>query len=141
DLSQQKRHAEISAVLEAVPVGVIIAKDAECRNMSGNRMAYELLRLPSASNVSRSALELEKRKSWREVKDGREIPARELPMQTAARTGRRVHDYEFDMLFDDGVYRSWLGNAVPLFDETGQPRGAVGAFIDITERRRTLEAL
>src|ERR1019366_3000710 len=109
--------------------------------MVGNRMAYELLRMPSASNVSQSALEFEKPKAWREVRDGRDIPPRELPMQTAARTGKRVHDCEFDMLFDDGVYRCWLGNAVPLFDETGQPRGAVGAFIDITERRRGAEAL
>jgi light-regulated signal transduction histidine kinase (bacteriophytochrome) len=62
-------------------------------------------------------------------------------MQVAARTGRRVSDYEFDMLFDDGVCRCWLGSAVPLFDETGQPHGAVGAFMDTTERRRTSEAL
>ena len=141
DLSDQKRYAEIAAVLEAVPVGVFIAKDAECQSISGNRMAYELLRIPPASNGSESALELEKPKSWREVKDGRDIPTEELPMQTAVRTGRCVYDYEFDMLFDDGAYRCWLGNAVPLFDETGQPRGAVGAFIDITERRRTAEAL
>jgi len=141
DLSEQKRYAEIAAVLEAVPVGVFIAQDSGCKSMLGNRMAHELLRRPSVSNVSKSALDLEKAKAWREVKDGSDIPARDLPMQTAARTGRRVSDYEFDMLFDDGVYRSWLGNAVPLFDETGQPRGAVGAFIDITERRRTAEAL
>jgi PAS domain S-box-containing protein len=31
DLSEQKRHEEIVAVLEAVPVGVFIAQDAECR--------------------------------------------------------------------------------------------------------------
>jgi signal transduction histidine kinase len=141
DLSDQKRYAEIAAVLEAVPVGVLIAQDAECRSILGNRMAYELLRVPPASNVSKSTLELEKPKTWREVKDGKNIPPEELPMQTAARTGRRVYDCEFDILFDDGVYRSWLGNAVPLFDKTGQSRGAVGAFIDITERRRTAEAL
>jgi signal transduction histidine kinase len=141
DLSDQKRYAEIAAVLEAVPVGVLIAQDAECKSMLGNRTAYELLRMPPARTVSRSVLELEKAKTWREVKEGRDIPPEELPMQIAARTGKRVHDYEFDMLFDDGVYRSWLGNAVPLFDPTGQSRGAVGAFIDITERRRTSEAL
>ena len=72
--------------------------------------------MPPSSNVSKSALELEKPKTWREVKDGKNIPPEELPMQTAAPTGRRVYDYEFDILFDDGVYRSWLGNAVPLFE-------------------------
>ncbi len=140
DLSDQKHYAEIAAVLEAVPVGVFIAQDAECRSILGNRMAYELLRVPPASNVSKSA-ELEKPRTWREVRDGRDIPPEELPMQTAARTGRRVRDNEFDILFDDGVYRCWLGNAVPLFDETGRSRGAVGAFIDITERRQAAETL
>jgi signal transduction histidine kinase len=141
DLSDQKSHAEIAAVLEAVPVGVFIAQDTECRSMLGNRKAYELLRVPPASNVSKSGLELEKPKTWREIKDGRDIPPEELPMQVAARTGKRVVDYEFDILFDDGAYRSWLGNAMPLFDQTGQSRGAVGTFIDITERKRTAEAL
>lgn len=78
---------------------------------------------------------------WRAVKDGRDIPTEELPMRLAARTGKRVRDYELDLLFDDGVCRCWLGDAVPLFDQTGQSRGAVGAFIDITQRRRTAEAL
>ena len=33
------------------------------------------------------------------------------------------------------------GNASPLFDEEGQPRGAVGAFLDVTEWRRVEAAL
>jgi signal transduction histidine kinase len=141
DLSDQKRNAEIAAVLEAVPVGVFITKDVGCRSMLGNRMAYEMLRMPAASNDLKLQRALENPKTWREIKDGRDIPFEDLPMQVAARTGRRVYDYEFDMLFDDGVCRCWLGSAVPLFDETGQSRGAVGAFTDVTERRRTLEAL
>ena len=141
DLSEQKRYEEIVAVMEAVPVGVFIAQDAECRMMAGNRTAYELLRMPSEANVSRSAFESERPKSWREVKDGRDIPAEELPMQIAARTGQPVYGYEFDVVFDDGTYRCWLGNAVPLFDENRRSRGAVGAFVDITERKQAGEAL
>jgi len=141
DLSEQKRYEEIAAVLEAVPAGVFIAHDAQCRSIVGNRMAHELLRMPSTQNVSSTAPELGEQKNWREVKDGRDVPGEELPMQTAARTGEQVHDYEFDMVFDDGTYRCWLGNAVPLFDETRRPRGAVGAFVDITERKQAAEAL
>jgi signal transduction histidine kinase len=140
-LSAQKQYEEIVAVMEAVPVGVFIARDPECRKMVGNRMAYELLRVPAGASVSQSATEPEPRKTWREVRDGRDIPAEELPMQMAARSGQPVHDYEFDMMFDDGTSRSWLGNAVPLFDETHQSRGAVGTFADITERKRAEEAL
>ena len=141
DLSQQKRYTEMAAVLEAVPVGVLIAQDKDCLNIVGNRMAYEMLRVPPAMPGTRPVLALEKAKGWREVKDGRDIPNAELPMVVAARTGQRVFNYEFDMLFDDGVYQSWLANAVPLFDENGVVRGAVATGVDITERRRTAEAL
>jgi PAS domain S-box-containing protein len=141
DLSAQKRYDEIVAVMDAVPVGVFIARDAECRRMVGNRKAYELLRVPGGASVSESAPECETPKTWREVRDGRDIPAGELPMQTAARSGQPVHDYEFDMVFDDGASRCWLGNAVPLFDETRRSRGAVGTFVDITDRKRAGEAL
>ena len=141
DLSAQKRYEEIVAVMEAVPVGVFIAHDAECRRMVGNRMAYELLRVPGGASVSESAPERETPKTWREVRDGIDIPDRELPMQMAARSGQPVHDYEFDMVFDDGTSQCWLCNAVPLFDETRQSRGAVGTFADITDRKRAREAL
>jgi PAS domain S-box-containing protein len=141
DLSAQKRYEDLFAVMQTVPAGIFIAQDAECRRIVGNRMAHELLRLPPASNASSSALELEKSKSWREVKDGRGIPTEELPMQTAARTGEPVYDYELDVVFDDGTCRRWLGNAVPLFNETLRSRGAVSAFVDITERKRAEEAL
>lgn len=141
DLSDQKRYSEIAAVLDAVPAGVFIANDAECQSIRGNRAAYELLRTAGTGNVSRSVEGPVEARHWHEMKDGREIPVEDLPMQRAARTGQSVRDFEFEMQFDDGVCRSWLGNAVPLFDETGKPRGAVGSFIDFTERRRTAEAL
>lgn len=141
DLSAQKRYEEMVAIMEAVPVGVFIAQDAECRKMIGNRMAYELMRVPVGATVAESAPVREMRKTGREVRDGRDIPAGELPMQMAARYGQTVHDFEFDMVFDDGSSRCWLGNAVPLFDETRRSRGAVGTFVDITDRKRAGEAL
>jgi signal transduction histidine kinase/CheY-like chemotaxis protein len=141
DLSEQKRNEELGAIMEAVPVVVAIARDAECRNIVGNRMAYKLLGIPYASNFSKTAPEDEKPKSWQEMRDGRKIPPEDLPMQKAARTGQPVYDYGFDLVFDDGSAQSWLGNAVPLFDESGRSRGAVGAFVEISEHKRTEEQL
>jgi two-component system, cell cycle sensor histidine kinase and response regulator CckA len=139
--SERRRAAEMEAIMEAVPAVVSIARDAECREIIGNRMAYEQLRLPLAVNFSKSAPEEERPKNWREVKDGHDIPTEELPMQMAARTGKAVHDYEFDIVFNDGTARCWLGNTVPLFDDSGNSRGAVGVFVDITERKRAEERL
>jgi len=141
DLSEQKRNQEIAAVMEAVPAAVFIAHDVECRDIRGNRMAYRLLGSPHGSNVAESAPEYDAPGRWRAKKDGRRIPPEELPMQTAARSGEPVHDYELDVILDDGTSRCWLGNAVPLFDETGRSHGAVGAFVDITERKRGEERL
>ena len=141
DLSAQKRYEEIVAVMEAVPVGVFISRDRECLRVIGNHAAYDLLRLPAGAEISAPMAERELLRSWREVRNGLDIPAGDLPMQVAARTGETVHDCEFDMVFDDGTSRSWLGNAVPLFNEARQTRGAVGVFVDITDRKRAAEAL
>ena len=46
-----------------------------------------------------------------------------------------------DFVFEDGVTLNILGNVVPLLDESGRPRGAVGTFLDITERKRAEDAL
>jgi signal transduction histidine kinase len=138
DLSAQKRYEEIVAVMEAVPVGVFIARDTECRKVVGNHAAYELLRLPASSAPM---AERELVRSWRKVRDGHDIPTEDLPMQVAARTGEPVHDSEFDIVFDDGTSRCWLANAVPLFNEALQTRGAVGVYVDITDRKRAAEAL
>jgi light-regulated signal transduction histidine kinase (bacteriophytochrome) len=78
---------------------------------------------------------------WRYIKDGKEIPNEDLPLVSAARTGKRVDDFEVEVLFDDGDSLCLLGNAVPLFDKAGQPSGAVGAFVDITERRQVEESM
>jgi two-component system, cell cycle sensor histidine kinase and response regulator CckA len=133
---ERNRAAEWEGIMEAVPVAVTIARDPQCREILGNRMAYKLLGLPYGVNISKTAPEGEGHRRWRELKDGREIPIDELPMQSAARKGQAVHAYEFELAFADGTSQVWFGNAVPLLDEFKQSRGAIGAFVDITERKR-----
>jgi signal transduction histidine kinase/CheY-like chemotaxis protein len=66
------------------------------------------------------------------MRDGVEIPGDELPMQVAARTGREVHDFEIDLVFEDGHVLHLLASAAPLFDADGKLRGAIGVHTDIT---------
>ena len=134
---EQARAAELEAILDAVPALVWISRDPECREMTGSQYGYEFLRLGKDANLSKSAPEGDLAiQHFRNFKDGREIPSNELPMQIAAEKGIKSEDYEFDIVFDDGSARSLLGNVIPLFDRNGSPRGAVGAFVDITERKR-----
>jgi PAS domain-containing protein len=82
----------------------------------------------------------ERRQTFRAFKDGCELTAEELPSQIAAK-GRYLRDFEFDVLLKDGTLRRLLGNATPLFDSAGNPRGSVCAFMDVTERKSAEEAL
>jgi PAS domain S-box-containing protein len=70
------------------------------------------------------------------MRDGRELPPDERPVQAAARHGKELRDVELDLVFSDGTTRHLLGNATPILDASGAPAGAVAAFIDVTERRR-----
>ena len=137
----QARAEELAVILDAVPGMALIARDPACRKITGSRVAYELLRLPYGANISKSAPEGERPSNFRIIKDGRELSPRELPVQKAAATGQEVRDSEITLVFDDGRSRDIFGNAVPLLDQKGEVRGAVGVFVDITERKRAEEAL
>jgi signal transduction histidine kinase len=129
------RDAELAAIMDVVPAVTFITRDPECQRMTTNRAGHDLLRLPPGTNTSKSIPENERASNYRILRDGRELSPDELPMQLAA-AGREIRDCEYTIAFDDGSSRSVFGNAVPLLDDRGEVRGAVGAFIDITERKR-----
>jgi PAS domain S-box-containing protein len=139
--SHRARLAELQAVLDTVPAAVWIARDPHGDRIDANRFGAELLRRPGGSNMSVTAPPGERPTGFRPMKDGRELSPDQLPIQAAARFGREIRDFELDLAFDDGTLLHLLGNAAPVRDESGAPRGSVGAFIDITDRKRSERAL
>ena len=137
---ERVRAEELKTILDAVPAVVWIASDPESRQIAGNRPSYELLRLPEGVNASMSAPEGERPINYRVIKQGRELKPEEMPVQLAAK-GEVLRDFEFGVEFTDGTVRHLLGNACPLYDAEGQPRGSVAAFIDITERKAMQDKL
>ena len=134
-MEAEARAEELSAILDAAPGMTLIARDPKCRVMTGGRVTYDILRLPYGVNLSKSGPKSERPFNFRVFKNRREVPAYELPVQKSATSGREIRDSELTIVFDNGDSRDFLGNAAPLLTPEGKVRGAVGVFIDITERK------
>ena len=52
-----------------------------------------------------------------------------------------MRNYEEEIRFDDGQVVHVYGNAVPLRDPSGEPRGAIGAFVDVTRLKQAEAAM
>lgn len=141
-LNATVRHGleELQTLMQVLPVGILLARDRSCTSITMNSAGAAMLRLPEGANASKTGLEAETL-PFRVMKEGREIPHHDLPMQRAARTGQPVLGEETDILFSDGTVRNLYEYALPLYDEAGGVRGCVGVFVDMTDRKRAEQAL
>jgi signal transduction histidine kinase/ActR/RegA family two-component response regulator len=135
------RTAELTALTESVPAAVWIAHDRECRLITGNSTAHEIMRISTGINHSLTAPPFEQPANVTILKNGIAVPETELPLQLAAATGVEIREAELTLVFADGTATHILGNAVPLRGADGAIRGAVGAFVDISQRGEAEEAL
>ena len=136
----QQRELEFNSLVRLTPIGIGIAEDPECRRIRVNPAMAAMLRIGVNDNASLTAPP-EQRPSFKIFKDGVPVAAEDLPLQKAARLGTEVRDVELDVLHDDGSRVSLYRSAMPLFDDEGKTRGAIGAFLDISEIRRSEKAL
>lgn len=136
----QRREREFETLFRMSPIGIGIAADPECRHITVNPAFAETLRIRTTDNASLSAPPGE-RPAFVVTRDGAPVAADDLPLQVAARTGVEVRDVELDVDHADGTRVSLYEYAVPLFDDEGRVSGAIGAFLDITARRRAEGAL
>ena len=137
---RHRRVTDMRTLLDVTPIGITIAEDPECRSIRVNRSFAHLLRIDPDANLSLALLNREP-PLFRILRDGKELPPGELPIQFAAARGIEVRDAEIDLVFPDGKVVNLFGHAAPLLDEQGRSRGAVGAFLDITERKNAQERL
>ncbi len=137
ELQQQlrERAEELEAVMHNLPAYLWMAHDAACRRITGNPQAAALLNTGTDANMSASSLQAGER-PFQEMINGRPAQAHELPLQRAASSGQPVPLTELQLVFDDGSRRELRGGAAPLFDAAGRVRGAVSAFVDITDLRQ-----
>jgi PAS domain S-box-containing protein len=133
----ERARADLEAVLAVVPVGIGIARDAECREIRVNPAFAAQLGIRADVNASKSGAGSETL-PFTVQQGGRPVTPDELPMQRAAREGVTLRDLEYDVVHADGRVVRLLEYAAPLFDGAGAVRGAVGAVVDVTERAELL---
>ncbi|MEB3178441.1 MAG: PAS domain S-box protein [Nostocaceae cyanobacterium] len=135
----ERRVGELQTLLDVIPIGVAIARDPQCQFIGVNPVLAKLLQLPPGGNASRSAPP-EEMPTYKIYRNGTEVPVPELPMQYAAHCGIEILNQELDLVVGESKDTiKLLASATPLFDEGGNPRGSIGAFLDITERKRIEE--
>lgn len=134
----ERRGAELDAVMETVPVAVWLAHDLEARRITGSRRAAEMLRLGPRAAEALTAPEGEWLGHISLLRDNKEVSAKDMPLRRAAR-GETVQGEEFRVVFDNGAFFDVLISAATVRDAEGRPTGAVGAGMDITERKRAEE--
>jgi PAS domain S-box-containing protein len=141
ELRERERAAELDAVLRATPTPIWISHDPDCRQVTGNPASYRLLHTSEGENVSATPSQPLTR-TFREYQNDVPLAGNELPLQQAAASGRDIIGSELTIVFDDnGEIRHLYGNASPVLDTSGKVRGAVAAFMDITDLKRSHDEL
>jgi signal transduction histidine kinase/ActR/RegA family two-component response regulator len=137
--SLERREAELKTILDIFPAefAVAMADDPSCEFIHVNASFARLLGIPPGTNAALNADPGSPK--YRVFSAGRELTPAEMPLPRAAQQGLFVRDVELEIERADGSRVTMIGHAAPLFDEHGKTRGAIGAFLDVTERKRAEE--
>ena len=116
---------EFETLFASSPIGLAFAQDPQCRVVLHNAAMDELFGV-LAAHVTGAVQVLHR---------GRLLERAEQPLQRAASLGESVPLTELEVRSEGGATTWVLANAVPLRGPAGQPRGAIGAVVDITEAK------
>jgi signal transduction histidine kinase/CheY-like chemotaxis protein len=118
---------EFETLFRSSPLGLAFAQDSNCSVVLQN-VAMNRLFPPSQGGEPLATRP-------RILQDGMTLEKDQLPLQRAARAGETVHSVELEIRVAGQAPTFVLASATPLWDSQGRPRGAIGAVIDITERK------
>jgi len=128
------QHELLEAVLQQMPVGVIVAKAPDGRPMVCNEQAERLL------GRSLLAAFLDGPPQARGFHaDGSLYDSNEWPLFRSLKSGERIKDEEIVVHQPDGTKMVVLISSSPVLDRTGRVFSAVNSFEDITDRKRHQE--
>ncbi|HEY9296168.1 MAG TPA: PAS domain S-box protein, partial [Phormidium sp.] len=131
----QNRITELQTLFEVIPIGILISNDPEFKQVRANPAFAKILGTAINGNAS-STPAGSSTPNYKIFSNGKELSPEETPLRYAAIHNANLEGVEVDILRSDGVWFNLYGYASPLLDQQGKPRGAVGAFLDISDRKR-----
>jgi PAS domain S-box-containing protein len=134
----RKGEERYRSVIAAMQDGILIL-DADGSIRACNGSAERILGLSADQIIGRTALD----PRWRAIhEDGSSFPGETFPVAVTLRTGQPCSNIIMGVYKPDGAL-TWISiNSEPLFEaDSATLGGVVASFEDITERRRTEEAL
>ena len=131
----EQRVAELETIMQVLPVGVAVAEDPECQQITGNAALSDLLGVKQGDNIA-SVGAGGGDVPFEIYQQGVRLESDALPLQQSAKTGQQLGSMELEIRRKQGESSHLLASAIPLFREDGQVRGAVGAFFDVTPRKQ-----
>jgi PAS domain S-box-containing protein len=136
----EQRVTELETIMQVLPVGVSVAHDRECRLVTANQALSDLIGVSPGENISQSA-DCAGGQAYDLYQSGLPLAPEEYPIQRSIATSKPVPTAEWELRRADGKSVQILGSASPLFDGDGMVRGAVGAFFDVTGRKKMEDLL
>ena len=136
----QERVAELEAIMRVLPVGVAVSHDPESNVVTANEALSDVVGMSPGENIT-SRLVPDGAVPYEFYKDGCRISNANHPLLQAAKTGQPSGSLELEVRRPGGKSIYLQSSATPLFNQSGDVRGAVGAFINVTERKNLEDLL
>jgi len=129
-----RKAEEFEALFRSSPLGLVFAQDARCALVIQNRAMDEIAPLSLWTQLDGGPAGAAGRPEL--LHQGEPLEPRLRPLQRAAAGGESVEPTELEVRVPGQPVHFVLASAEPLRTATGLARGAIGAVIDITERKR-----
>ncbi len=127
----------LSAVLDRLPVGVIVAEVPSGRMILGNEQVAAVMRHPFIASE-----EVEGYAAYRGIHpDGRPYRGEDWPLARTVASGERVELEEIRYQRGDGTHGIMRVSSAPVHDGDGVAVLAVAMFEDVTDRARLADQL
>ncbi|MDY6805912.1 MAG: PAS domain S-box protein [Cyanobacteriota bacterium] len=133
----EKERSLLSAVLQQMPAGVVIAEAPSGHLILGNKQLEEIFR-----HTSLPSNNVEEYSQWHSLhSDVKSYISQNLPLQRSLNNGEVIFQEEISIERGDGTGGALLLSSTPIRNSVGEIIAAVATFYDITERKKIEEEI